>query len=995
VIRRLRTLLFFLSAAFLLPTVATFAQTQALSEMQHSTWAGHDGAPLGVEAIALGPKGLLYLATIGGLYSFDGAVFEPVPIPDVVLSSILKNLYFTRRGDLLLMPSHGAPVLIHRGRGQFLNRSDGEAIENISNVQQSADGRLWAVLNEKQLVVLGKDFIWHKIPDPGAGGGHITYLFADTEGTVWVVVDDRLYRRPLHDHFLPTDVFVYGMAKFMTGLHSDLWIASSGPATSQAPARHLQHLDHAGNQIATRDIQEPLTAAYPAANGSVWLLTTQSVLVHLPPDQLAPGKGRLSVQRWNDRLALRTAVREDGAHAFLPNRDGSLWIGGFGGIEHFENATLVPLLPNATPGTWEQCSERDGAQWIMDARSNLYLRTPDGAMKLRGSGADSLDCSAFGNLLRDKAGISILNHKRINPLPALPGLKGYGNHYIFTGATRSPNGDILAVAAGGAIGRSLWRYHAGSWQQLDSVSQVSEISGIYATPTGEIYFGFRDGTAGLLQPGSTHVQAIGRINGAILGYASTRQGMFTYGTSGIAVWRRGSFTALSFADPRLATYVTGLVQSSNGGLWLNGVRGIVRVPPGELGAALRDPSHRMFANNISEGDYTGPAVTRLFGQSAQTDAKGRIWFNTLNGIVSVAPNTVKPSEPPPVVIKDLLADGAPLPSNRTLPPGVNTLSIRYVGVDFSDPSGLSYSYKLEGYDNTWQDVGTRTEAVYTHLRAGRYTFAVKARNAFGSWTSPEIMEPFVIEPHFYEERWFLATAAFLLAGLAWMLVQHRLRVAAADIRRGAEERAEERVLIARDLHDTLLQGVQGLLLTFHAAVEGVPDNHESRSSLEHALTSAEKLIVEGRDRVKGLRGNHVSGDELGQLLQAVAEDLSCSERFHLSIFRETTKTILRDDVAAEVFLVGREALINAIRHAHASHIAMRLRFDPSAFSLECEDDGIGFNPVPKGSDQKLGRWGIRGMQERIDRLHGSVHVSSEPGKGTLVQVLIKARRAYL
>jgi hypothetical protein len=110
--------------------------------------------------------------------------------------------------------------------------------------------------------------------------------------------------------------------------------------------------------------------------------------------------------------------------------------------------------------------------------------------------------------------------------------------------------------------------------------------------------------------------------------------------------------------------------------------------------------------------------------------------------------------------------------NRTLAPGVKTLNI---GVDFSDPSGLSYSYWLEGYDNAWQDVGARTEAMYTHLRAGRYTFTVRARNAFGDWTSPATLEPFVIQPHLYERRWFIVAAVFLLAGLTWIGVQRLLR----------------------------------------------------------------------------------------------------------------------------------------------------------------------------------------------------------------------------
>jgi len=991
---RLRPLSLFLFAALLLLTANSFAQTQTLAEMQHSTWVGHDGAPLGIRAIAMGPEGLLYVATFSSIYRFDGLVFEPVPILGIEFTSVISNLYFTRQGDLLLSFSHGPPVLLHQGRGEFLDHTDGAAIEMFSRPQQTPDGRLWAVLNERQLVILGEDKVWHVTADPGAGRAHITRLFADAQGTLWSVLDDQLFRRPQDGKFQPTGVFVYGEGKVVPGLHSDLWIASSGTATSVAPARHLQHLDGLGNLLETRDISEPLTAAYPAADGSLWLITTQSLLVHLPPGLLDRDGPPLIVSKWKDSFNLRTAVRDDAANSFLLAKDGSIWISGLGGIERFQDATLVPLLPNATPGLWDHCLERTGSQWILDPHSSLYLRTPDGTMYLKGTGAQALYCSALGNIVRDNAGLSLLDEERASPLPMLPGLKGYGNHYIFTGATRLADGSIVAAAAGGAIGRSLWRYRDGGWHQLDANQFSPEISGLYAVRQGAVYFGFRDGTIGLLEPGSTHVRLIGKAGtSAVLGFATTKQGLIAYGASGIAVWRQGSFTPLSFADAQSAKMVTGVAESADGDLWLNGAEGIVRVAYSELSAALRNPSHRILSNEISEGDYTGPAAPNLFSRSVEADAKGRLWFNTLNGIVSVASSALRFSEPPPLVIKSVFADGTPLPPNRTLPPGVNSLSIRYIGIDFSDPFGLSYSYRLAGYDNGWQDVGTRTEAVYTHLRAGRYTFVVRARNAFGSWTPPVTLEPFVIQPHFYEKRWFLLASAFLLVALIWLAIQLRLRVAAADIRRRADERADERITIARDLHDTLLQGVQGLLLTFHAAIEGVPVKHEARPALERALTRAEKLIIEGRDRVKGLRGAQISGDELGQLFQAVAEDLACTDRFHLSVSTITAKTILRDRVAAELFLIGRETLVNAVRHAHASHIALRLQFNSRAFILECEDDGVGFDPLPS-SRQQQPRWGIPGMRERIEALRGSLCIRTEIGQGTLVHVSIKAKFAY-
>jgi signal transduction histidine kinase/ligand-binding sensor domain-containing protein len=983
----------FLMAALLLLAQAASAQNQPLWQMQHSTWAGHDGAPLGIDAVAMSPDGLIYLAGISGVYRFDGVVFEPVTLPDVRVTSTIHDLLFTRKGGLLLMFSHGAPVLIREGHGRFLGRTEGDAIDVIGHAQETPDGQLWALLNERKLVFLGTDDVWHTATDPGAGHTHITQLFVDAHGITWLISNDRLYRKPPQGEFEPTDIFVYGTGKFMDGLDSDVWIASDGLATSAARAHHLQHVDRSGKPLKTRDVSQPLTAAFESADGSIWLLTSVNELVHLPAGLLERGSSLLNLSKFDNRVALRTAT-EGTEYAFSPSSDGSIWIGGSGGLEHFQSSTVVPLLPNAASGLWQHCLERDGSQWIFDPRGDLYLRSSSGAMRFMKAAGNSLDCSAYGSLLHTGTGLSTLGKEHVEPLPEIRYFKGYRNHYMFTGSTRSSDGSVVAAAAGGAIGRSLWRYRSGNWQRILLGQQISELSAMYSTPKNEVFLGFRDGTIALLKPESNEVHPIGKVaNTEIAGFTWTQHGLLVYCTDGVAIQSGDSFIDLPFANPQSSTLITGLTESPNGDLWLNAEMGIVRVAASELETALRDRSHRIQVNDLPEGDYVGPTLNLLFSQSAQTDAQGRIWFNTLNGIVSINPAELKSFQPPHLVIKDVSADGAQLPENRTLPPGLSSLNIRYIGVDFSDPSGVSYSYKLSGYDTEWQDVGTRTEAVYTHLRAGEYTFAVRARNAFGSWTTPITLKPIKVRPRFYETGWFVLAVVLLAVVLVLSGVHIRVRIAAADIRRRAEERADERINIARDLHDTLLQGVQGLLMTFHAATEGVPSDHPSKPSLEHALSSAEKLIVEGRDRVKGLRDTRLSSDDLGQLFQSVADDLACADRFHLISSNDKEETVLRDDVAGEFFLIGREAIINAVHHAQASRITLRLRYNTEAFSLECEDDGVGFD-LPKSKMGKCLHWGIAGMKERIEALHGSLHIRTTPGEGTLIQAYLPATYAY-
>ena len=549
--------------------------------------------------------------------------------------------------------------------------------------------------------------------------------------------------------------------------------------------------------------------------------------------------------------------------------------------------------------------------------------------------------------------------------------------------------------AGAAIGRSVWRFQQGHWQELKPGWHGAELSAIYALPSGKTYFGDREGKIGLLEAGSSEIRPVGKVaSNALQGFAETTYGLLVYGTNAIAVQTRGSFQVMRFADPNDASMVTGLAQADNGELWLSCIKGIVRVSAEEFALAISNPNHLILTNNVAEGDYTGPTQANLFSQSVQKDYQGRIFFSTPNGIVSISPEKFLPTKPPSLTIKSVVVDDAPLPLNRSLKPGVNVLSVKYTGIDFSDPVGLTYAYRLDGYDKTWQLVGPRTEAVYTHLKAGRYRFTVKVRNAYGSWSNPVSLEPFTIRPHFYERGWFLTILALQLIALFWLGVLYRTRIAAGEIQRNAEERADERVTIARDLHDTLLQGVQGLLLSFHAAIEGVPDQHQSRPALERALTSAEKLIIEGRDRVKGLRSAPHTDDHLSQRIQAVADDLGCGDQLQLRISPDATQgPALRESVAAELFLIAREAILNAVRHARASRIVVRLQFRTSTFRLECEDNGIGFD-LSKASPPAEPRWGILGMRERVEALDGKLEINTALGKGTVVRVTLPAKNAF-
>jgi signal transduction histidine kinase len=210
----------------------------------------------------------------------------------------------------------------------------------------------------------------------------------------------------------------------------------------------------------------------------------------------------------------------------------------------------------------------------------------------------------------------------------------------------------------------------------------------------------------------------------------------------------------------------------------------------------------------------------------------------------------------------------------------------------------------------------------------------------------------------------------------------------------AEERADERVRIARELHDTLLQGIQGLLLSFHVAAEKVLPGHESKPALEKALSAADRIILEGRNRVSRLRSEQLTDSELVASIERVACDLGGNTATEFAVERKGGSATLRPHIVEEVFFIAREALTNAFRHSQASRVVVELDYQRRQFLFRCSDNGRGFNTSVLQTDGTSGHWGLRGMAERAEKIGGKFSVNST-GEGTELHVYVSARRAYM
>jgi signal transduction histidine kinase len=353
--------------------------------------------------------------------------------------------------------------------------------------------------------------------------------------------------------------------------------------------------------------------------------------------------------------------------------------------------------------------------------------------------------------------------------------------------------------------------------------------------------------------------------------------------------------------------------------------------------------------------------------------------------------------PPPVTIMAINASGreySPYSNEIRLPVGTTQLRIGYTANSLSVPQRVRFRYRLEGLDPGWQDVGDRREAIYTNVAPGTYRFKVIAANNDGVWNETGASRSLIVLPAYYQTTWFYVLSSLVAAALLSLAFWLRIRQVTATVRARLEQRIVERERIARDLHDTLLQGLQGLILRFQAVSARIPPHERASEMMESALTRADEVLIESRDRVKNLRSSSEMQSDLSSLLSEAARQFAQEHPTEFSVSIEGAPRNLHPILKEEALMIGREALSNAFRHAAARRIELEIAFGSIELRLRVRDDGRGVDPDVLESGGRTGHWGLRGMRERAREIRAHLDVWSRPGHGTEVQLRVPASIAY-
>lgn len=1000
-------LIFFALQAVVQPLLALNPDTR-ISQYGHTVWRVQDGVLNGSPtAFAQTADGFLWIGTPSGLYRFDGVNFLAwaPPAGQQYPSGIasIQSLYAASDGSLWIGAHAG---LAHWANGKFTSisapnasidaiaedrdgaiwiarshlrnwtgplckvsadaeqcygESDGIKTAAAGSMTTDARGRFWIGGNGTLVEWQGKLIGEYPLPGSSASDASrsIEGVAADAEGTVWAGVD-------------------------RTGPHDGLQRFSNGRWSSFA----TQGFDGASVNVLTLFLDRDHCLWVGTANQGIYRIHGQTV----------------------DHFGREDGLSGNSVNRIFQDREGGIWVATGEGLDHFRD------LPIVTYSSLEGL----GTEFIA-------------AMLARRNG--SVEASSLSSI--NSIHGSTITHEKI-----VPGLRGIssalledhlGNLWIGMN-----NGDLLTVVNGrwrvvlkGDLvdpvislaedaNHAMWAEIAGPHPRLVRIEnlqvrqefkppQMPAGFCVIADPHGGVWVSLLDGSLEHYQDGKWQklsmdplIRKYVRVGGVFNLSFDADGTLWGAANNGVVGYRNGNLQLLNERNglPCPSTYAT--VSDLHSDLWVVAQCGLVWIKKSELDRWWENPESRIQVSTFSAIDGFKPGIPYSH-PAAVRSPDGKIWFNNGSVVQVIDPdhlpeNTVVP----PVQLEQVIADRKlyDLQGGLHMPPKTRELEFDYAGLSFVAPSKVLFRYMLEGYDTQWQEPGTRRAAFYNDLPPGKYTFRVIASNNSGLWNTQGDSLDFSIAPAYYQTDLFRLMCVAIFVALLGAVYLLRLRQMQQKFNVALEARVNERTRIARELHDTLLQSLQGLMFQFQAARNMLPRRPEdAMQTLDEAISETEQAIAESRDAIQDLRSQPVSDGDLARLLEAAGEELAAardanrtSPGFRVIVEGEPQK--LRPDLQDEVYRIAHEVLRNAFHHAGAGEIEIEIRYDKNQLRLRIRDDGKGIDPKVLEESRRPGHWGLPGVHERAQRIGSQLNFWSQAGAGTEVELAIPAAVAY-
>jgi signal transduction histidine kinase/ligand-binding sensor domain-containing protein len=971
------------------------ASDRTLAQYVHTAWSQKEGAPSGVLALAQTADGFLWLGCVDGLYRFDGISFE------LRRPGITYALLALPNGDLWI-GRKSAVSLLRNGEFTDYTVSDGVPAGKPVGFAKDGEGTLWiasnaglAWLDGNRWKQVGSDWNFHE--------SFATGMVLDHQGTFWIAAGHTILYLPRGSHqFHSTGVTTTQVWTLVEAPNGKLWMSETSRSVRPIPlARDLSPSDKTEFVIGSVGILFD-------RDRSLWITTIGKGMRRVPsPEHMGDRKydqGDHALESFTEANGLSDNL----VTAILEDREGNVWVGTNSGVDRFYRSKLVPVVvPFAVVGP-VMARGSDGSVWVDSVEHAFRVENSGSLSHLEPKEKGYMDVyrgrdgaiwwQRPGFLDRVKPGSADWSGAHNVPTPVDPITKTHQAVKI----TEDRDGVIWAASESAGV----YTFSNDRWTRMEGleIPRGYRGSAAYTDGAGRVWLGFQDGTIFLFDHGSVKHTWSGKdspVGHVVASIAGRGQDIWVGGDK-LAYFDGEIFHEMAPADGS-PFKVWAIEEIQDGSLWLCENRGVVHIPPAEVSRFLDDHAYRVRYELYNSFDGlpgsfhdAAPRTREILGSD------GRIWFSSTKGIAWINPAALsKNLIPPPVSIRALKADGKEYSAGgATLPPVTTAIEIDYTALSLSIPERVQFRYKLEGVDKDWESPGTRRAAFYTRLGPGRYHFQVIACNNDGVWNEAGAHLDFTIAPTWYQTNWFRIACVAVLLALLWALYQLRLQQLRRQFHVRLEERVHERTRIARDLHDTLLQSLHGLMFEFQASRNLFRKRpEEALQALDGAIMGTERAITESQDAIENLRSTAANDGDLDQMIKTAGEDLMAAQRtdhdcpsFALTV--EGRPRTLIPAVQDEIYFMVRELLRNAFRHAQAPRIEAEILYEEDRLRVRVRDNGKGVDPQVLGEGRLSGHWGLPGVRERAEQIGAKLDLWSEAGAGTEVQLIVAASVAY-
>ena len=951
----------------LMPARAMQNSNAIQPQYTRSVWKVQDGLPEDtVQALAETSDGYLWIGTTGGLTRFDGTRFV---------------LY-------------------------GLNAPHSPGVNSVFCLEPSRDGGLWIGTEGGGLLHLLKGQVRSYGAAEGLTDSFVRSVVEDRHGVVWVGTDNGLFQ--VEGGQVKRVEMAAGMEPLAVHVISEdrqnrIWVGGSRLLSITDGKQLFYGLpgSYSSNRVKT---------VLQTTDGTVWVGTVS-------------GLERLSGQKFERVPEVAGTVR-----TLKETSDGTLWIGTIGNGLWIYKGGVFSRLKSLLPGnTVLKIFEDDSRQVWLGLQDGLVRlgRTPVREVPLPGgSDADFETISGNGDssLWVVASGVYIIHDGVASPyrFKELPNV-------MVRNIFRDREGDLWVGTDGSGAYRITPRgvVHYSAPRELTN----NFIRAFLESRRGEMWIVTDEGVSRLTTQGAQHFNM---KDGLV--YFSTRSlfeddaGDIWIGTDqGLSHWHKGTFVhdaateALrhekvwsNYEDPThtlwFGTRDHGLFRYQNGriaqfttaqGLASNSIYQILEDPqrrfwlsgPNTISSLDERQMHEeeIASEHLSVSIYTmpyGAEDAQMYGgrqPSGYLDPNGSVWFPSNKGAMHIELEDPVTPVVPRLVLEGVSLDGRDLPpaSMIQLPSEMKRLEFHYASLSLRPQEGIRYQYRLEGFDKDWVYAGTSLTAFYTNLPAGSYRFRVAvfdvANPALMTETSVGVQRAQVV----WLTWWFitLCVAALVLAAFGiYRLRMHQVRLRFRAV-------LDERSRLAREMHDTLIQGCTSVSALLEGVASQQTKNHELQEDLlRHARAQVRTTIDEARHAVWDLRHEESTALELSTSMKAIAAQTTMEFGVAVHCAVEGEVFSVPAVVSRELLMVVREAVYNSVLHGNARQIDIQVRYEPEQLALAVVDDGVGFDVAKPPVE---GHYGITGMRERMQRVGGVFGLRSAPHSGTRVELAVE------